>query len=204
MATINSFGVAPEAAIQGLFKADHALRYGNENQKLTMATKILGDYGIDPNKLFERLQNGAPQLDPTVSALQQEVYQLKAQQQQQYLTAQQQEQQTLNSELMKFSSDPEHKHFEGVRNHMAALLQAGIVDNLKDAYDQAVLANPTTRALVLAEQQNKEREEATRKAKEAKEAASINTRTRPSMPTSQPIGSMDDTIRNTFRRLTAS
>jgi predicted Abi (CAAX) family protease len=169
-----------------------------------MATKILSDYGIDPNKLFDRLQNGAPQVDPNVSALQQQVQQLYGALQQQQQSVQQQEQQTLNSEIAKFSTDPEHKHFESVRTHMAALLQAGQAENLKDAYEQAVWANPTTRALVLAEQQNKDREEATRKAKEAKEAASINTRSRPSMPTTQPIGSMDDTIRQTFRRLTAS
>jgi hypothetical protein len=84
---------------------------------------------------------------------------------------------------------------------MSALLQAGTAKDLADAYEQAIYANPTTRALVLAEQQAKAKEEATQKAQAAKQAASVNTRNRPSMPVSQPIGTMDDTIRATLRRL---
>jgi hypothetical protein len=87
---------------------------------------------------------------------------------------------------------------------MSALLQAGQAKDLADAYEQAVYANPTTRAAVLQQQAAAQREEAAKKAQAARAAASVNVPRRPAMPTAQPIGSMDDTIRETFRRLTGA
>ena len=200
MATINQFNVTPDVAVGELLKSDHALRYGNEQQKVGMVFKIFRDYGINPETVFNQLQNGAPQVDPRDQRLEQ-LERTIAQQKQ---AAEQQAQAELNSEIAAFASDPSHSHFESVKSHIAALLQAGTAKDLKDAYEQAVWANPQTRALVIAEQQAKERAEATQKAQAAKTAASVNVRTRPSMPVSQPIGSMDDTIRATYKRLTGS
>lgn len=84
---------------------------------------------------------------------------------------------------------------------MAALLQAGQATTLEDAYEQAVYANPTTRAAMLQQQLQAARDEAAKKAQAARETASINVPRRPSMPVSQPIGTMDETIRATLRRL---
>jgi hypothetical protein len=84
---------------------------------------------------------------------------------------------------------------------MAALLQAGQAKDLQDAYEQAVWANPQTRTSLIAQQQQEAKAKATQTAQAAKQAASVNTRARPSMPISQPIGTMDDTIRATLRRL---
>lgn len=204
MATIQSLGVQPDVAVTELLKTDHTLRYGNEQQKLAMVQGIFQAYGINPQSAFEYFQNGAPQVDPNVSALQQRLQQLEGVLQQQQSIGQQQEQQSLTSEIEKFKSDPSHSHFESVKGHMSALLQAGQANDLQDAYEQAIYANPTTRTLVLAEQQAKERAEATQKAQAAKAAASVNVRTRPSMPVSQPIGSMDDTIRATLRKIQGS
>ena len=85
----------------------------------------------------------------------------------------------LESVIIKFAGDPLHNHFESVKGHMSALLQAGQADDLASAYEQAIYANPTTRALVLAEQQTKAKAEATQKAQAAKNASSVNTRNRP-------------------------
>jgi hypothetical protein len=117
------------------------------------------------------------------------------------MMGQQKESEALNNEIVKFSSDPSHSHFESVKSDMAGLLQAGLAKDLADAYEQAVWRNPTIRASILAEQQAEAKKGATQKAQAAKTAASVNVRTRPSMPVSQPIGTMDDTIRSTLRRL---
>lgn len=204
MATINGMGITPDSAVNELLKADHALRYGSPQQKLSMVGNIFRDYQISPQDVFNYYQNGEPQADPQVSALQQRLQQLEGTLQQQNQLSQQQEQNALNSVISEFAADPKHSHYESVRLHMSALLQAGQAKDLEDAYEQAIYANPTTRTLVLAEQQAKERTEATQKAQAAKNAASVNTRNRPSMPVSQPIGTMDDTIRATLRRLQAS
>ena len=199
MATINSFGVTPDVAVSELLRSDHTLRHGSAREKNALMSKLFSDYGIDPQSTFNYLQNGAPQLDPRDLRIEN----LERANQQQKTMAEQQVNESLNSEIVKFASDPLHNHFETVKGHMAALLQAGQAKDLSDAYEQAIYANSTTRTLVLAEQQTKAKVEATQKAQAAKNASSVNTRSRPSMPVSQPIGTMDDTIRATLRRLTA-
>jgi hypothetical protein len=73
--------------------------------------------------------------------------------------------------------------------------------SLNSEIEQAVWANPTTRAALLQQQEAEKRVEASKAAQAAKQVASINVRSRPSMPVSQPIGTMDETIRATLRRL---
>lgn len=197
-ATLQSLNVTPEVAVKELLSADHRLRYSQPQEKLAYFAELAKAYGID---LGQVQQYEPQQIDPNVSALQNQVQQLQGWIQQQSMMGQQQEEAKLHSEISSFASDPKHSHFESVRGHMAALLQAGQAKDLADAYEQAVYANPVTRAAILAEQQDAARKELTQKAQAAKAAASVNTRSRPSMPISTPIGSMDDTIRATLRRL---
>lgn len=198
MDTINGFGVTPDVAIGALLNADRALRSGTPEQKQQYLAKIANDYGIDIASVQAYVP---PPYNPTVSALEQKVQQLEGFFQQQVTQGQQREQETLNSTIAQFATDPKHSHFESVKAHMSALLQAGQAKDLPDAYEQAVWANPTTRAAALAEQQAKARQEATQKAQAARAAASVNTRARPSMPVSLPIGSMDETIRSALRNI---
>lgn len=197
-ATIQSLGMTPDKAVSELMAADHKLRYGSPEQKNAYFAQLAQSYGIDLANVSVPEQQ---YVDPQISAMQQRVQQLEGHIQNQSLLGQQQAESTLNSEISNFAADPKHSHFESVKGHMAALLQAGQVPDLASAYEQAVYANPTTRALVLAEQQNSARSEASKKAQAAKAAASVNTRSRPAMPTAQPIGSMDETIRATLRKL---
>lgn len=198
-ATLQSLNIAPEKAIAELMAADHRLRYGSVQEKSAYFAQLAQNYGVD----LANMPAAAEQqnIDPTVSALQQQVQQLTGWIQNQSLMGKQQQEESLNSEIQQFAADPSHSHFELVKGHMSALLQAGQAQDLASAYEQAVYANPQTRTLVLAEQQAKERAEAAKKAQAAKTAASVNMRSRPSMPVSQPIGSMDDTIRATLRKL---
>ena len=197
-ATINSLGLTPDKAIGELMAADHRLRYGSPQEKNAYFAQLAKSYGIDMGQV-QQPQN--QQIDPNIAYFQQEIQALKGQLQQQTQIGQQKESESLNSEIVQFSSDPSHRHFESVKLDMAGLLQAGLAKDLADAYEQAIWRNPTTRASLLAEQQTAAKEQATQKAQAAKQAASVNVKTRPSMPTSQPIGTMDDTIRATLRRL---
>lgn len=197
-ATLQSLNIAPEKAVAELMAADHRLRYGSAQEKTAYFAQLAKNYGVD----LAQVPNAEQQyIDPTVSALQQQVQQLTGWIQNQSLMGQQQEEATLNSEIATFAADPSHSHFESVRGQMSALIQAGQATSLQDAYEQAVWANPTTRASVLQQQEAAKREDAAKKAQAAKQAASVNVRSRPSMPVSQPIGSMDETIRATLRRL---
>lgn len=199
--TLQNLGVSADKAVSELMAADHKLRYGSPNEKSAYFAQLAQSYGIDLATVQPQEQQ---YIDPNISYLQDQVRQLQGTLQQQSLMGQQQEEATLNSEISSFAADPKHSHFESVRGHMSALLQAGQAQDLASAYEQAVWANPATRAAVLAEQQAAAKAEATQKAQAAKTAASINVRNRPSMPVSQPIGTMDDTIRDTLRRLNGS
>lgn len=196
--TIQALGITADKAVAGLMENDRVLRTGTPEQKAQKAIALLREYGIDPTTLNAETY---PPMDPAIASLQQQVQQLTGFIEKQKTSGVQQEEQALNSEISNFAADPKHSHFESVKGHMAALLQAGQASSLADAYEQAIYANPTTRALVLAQQQAEQRAEAAKKATAAKAAASVNTRSRPSMPVSQPIGSMEDTIRATLRNL---
>jgi hypothetical protein len=198
--TLQQLGVSPDRAIGELMAADHKLRHGSPEEKTAYFAQLAHNYGIDLAGAAQHMAN----VDPNVFALQNRAQQLQAQLQQYQQTAQQQAEAQLNSEIAAFAADPSHSHFEAVRGHMSALLQAGQAKDLADAYEQAVYANPTTRAAVLQQQAAAQREEAAKKAQAARAAASVNVPRRPAMPTAQPIGSMDDTIRETFRRLTGA
>jgi len=201
MATIQSLGVAPDIAIRELLTADHKLRYGQPHEKAAYFQQLARSYGVDLGDVGQIQPQ--QQIDPAIKALQDRYEQLSGWVQNKTMLEQQQEQTTLNSEIAKFAADPVHKHFEAVREYMSTLLQGGRASDLQGAYEQAVWANPSTRAELIAEQQKAAKEEATRKAQEAKRAASVNVRRRPEMPVQKPIGSMEDTIRAELARLTA-
>lgn len=195
--TIKNLGITPDKAIEGLMAADHKLRHGSAQEKSAYFAQLAQNYGIDLGQAGQQQQN----IDPNMHALQQQVQQLQGHINSQHQAVQQQAQDSLNSEIASFAADPLHSHFDAVKGHMSALLQAGQATTLKDAYEQAIYANPATRGAVLQQQATAQRDDAAKKAQAAKAAASVNVRGRSAMPVSQPIGTMDDTIRATLRKL---
>jgi len=192
MATIQALNVPPATAIKVLLNADHQLRYGNPESKLQAMLTIARDYNIDVSGLVN-VQPAVPP-DPQFQALHQKVSQLEGTLQQRQQQEIAQANRSIQTEIEKFASDPVNKHFETVRLHMSSLISGGQATDLKDAYDQAVWANPTTRAAVLAEQQKVEREAADKKAKEAKRSGNY-IRSRPALPTKPAVaGKMEDDI----------
>lgn len=194
--TIQQLGVSHEVAVGKLLEADNTLRYGSPEQKAHALASLAYQYGIDIGQV-----QAIPTPDPQVHALQSELNQLRGFINDFQRTQQEREQGTLNSEIAKFAEGREH--FEQVREDMAALLQAGRAKDLSDAYEQAVWANPQTRAAMLAKQQAEvaAKVEAERKAQEAKKANAVNVPRRGSVPAGAPTGTMDDTIRATAQKL---
>lgn len=194
--TIQQLGVSHEVAVGKLLEADNTLRYGSPEQKAHALASLAYQYGIDIGQV-----QAIPTPDPQVHALQSELNQLRGFINDFQRTQQEREQGTLNSEIAKFAEGREH--FEQVREDMAALLQAGRAKDLSDAYEQAIWANPQTRAAMLAKQQAEvaAKVEAERKAQEAKKANAVNVPRRGSVPAGAPTGTMDDTIRATAQKL---
>ena len=195
---IQAMGATPDLVVSRLLAAESQLRNGSPEQKQAMFFKLAQDYGV-------QLNGEMPTVDPNVSVLQQQIQQLTGWIQNKQQREEQMQADTLNSEIQRFASDPANKHFEAVRNDMAALLQGGVVQTLQEAYERAVYANPTTRTQLLAEQQVKSEEkrkaELTQKAQEAKKAASVNLPKKGSSTPKRPVGTMDETIRAEAERL---
>jgi hypothetical protein len=201
-ATLRSTGLEPVQAVTQLMTTDHLLRYGQPHEKLAKFQQMAQYYGVD---LGQAQQFQPAAVDPQVSALQQQLQQLQGYLQHQEQQGRQAEEATLHSEIARFAADPNHGHFDQVREHMAALLQAGLAKDLNDAYAQAVYANPATRAAVSQQQAKAQREASAQKAAAAKQAASVNVRSRPALAADVPAGqSMEETIRAQLRRLTSA
>lgn len=191
METINKFGVTPDVAIAELLKVDNLLRTAPPAVKAQKFMALARDYGIDLSQQF----------DPGTAALQQRMYDLENELLQAKQAREQESSQAVNTEIERFAAEPGHEHFEAVRAHMSALLQAGAAKDLQDAYDQAVYANPQTRATLLAKQQEEARKEALRKADQARKAASVNVPPRGALNAAGPKQTMDESIRAEAERL---
>jgi hypothetical protein len=173
MATINQFGVTPDIAAAHLFKTDHALRYGNEQQKLQVISSIFRDYGINPEAAFHYLQNGAPQVNPEIAPVYRQLEALQAQQAYFMREQENREQSALYSEIERAKEGKEH--FDSVREDMAALLQAGRATDLEDAYDKAIWARPDLRATFLQQERDKAAESVKAKAQaQRSQAAAVS------------------------------
>lgn len=138
---------------------------------------IARERGIDLSQ-FGAQQHGEAHGDGQQPNLQQIVQQVV---QQQIAPLQQQLQQSqaspVKAQIDAFSQDPRYPYFNDVRVQMGALVHAygqrGQNLTLEQAYEMAVNADPTIRAALQAEQQEKQAEEKAKKLAEAKAAQTI-------------------------------
>ena len=106
-----------------------------------------------------------------------------------------------DAEIGRFRADPANEHFPVLESQMAALITSGQADSLKDAYDKALWLNPETRAKAIAKQDDVRRQREAVEAAAARKAASVNVVKRGTPPAPAKPKSMEDTIRETYRRL---
>lgn len=211
MATIQSFGVTPQVAVNELLKADHMLRYSQPQQKVGFLLKIAGDYGVDLQTLANGIQQVAGEqvwqqqnpVDPRTQQLQARVNQLEQHIQQSQHQNVARENSSIDAEIAAFASDPDHEHFGVLQQDMALLLQAGRAKTLDDAYEMAMRQNPQTYQVWLAQQQQKWDDERKAKVRTAKQAGAnvVRPNGRASVPAAQPPRTMEEDIEATARSL---
>ncbi len=175
MPVIQSMGYSAPNVVQSLLNSAYILKTGTPEQKLQHLQQIAESYGINPAELTK--QNSQPSIDPTVAALMREMAQLKGERQQELTTKQQQEKEVVNQTIREFAADTEaHPHFEAVRQRMAALLNANQAQNLQDAYEQAIYADPNIRSTLIeshyADNEAKQIADKKAKAEQARKAGS--------------------------------
>jgi hypothetical protein len=168
MPRLTALGMQPAQAIQALMNADWALSQGTPEQKAAMLGQICQNYGIDPRTIVAGTAGDPNAAQPTAVELElRKKFDGMASNVNQFIQSQISEKRSvIDKEVATFAADPAHPHFDAVADHIVRLLNADKTLSLQDAYDQAVWANPTTRAKAI-EALNKETAEKARKDREA-------------------------------------
>lgn len=155
-AMIRSEGSDPVRAVTSLMETARLLRVSTPQQKGQMLWQLAHQFGADMSTAQQ--QQPQNQVHPLLQQTMRELQVLKSERENEKQLLEQQEKDSLQREIDTFSKKPESLHFQEVRQHMFALLQAGAAKGssaqelLQDAYDQAVYANPNTRSIVMAAQ----------------------------------------------------
>jgi hypothetical protein len=201
MPLMRQHNIDPAQLTSSLMQAHVTLAMGSPEQKQALFAKLAKDYNID-------LGGEAPYTDPTVSALQMELYDLKSRLQGREAQEAQTLQAKLSAEIDTFASDPANPYFDEVANDITALLKSGMAKDLADAYSKAIWANPITRA----KEQTRLTAEAAAQAKKAAEgkaqaarkhtAANVKTSAKTASGTAA-TGSIEDTLSETLARIKA-
>lgn len=196
-AILRADGADPISAISGLMNTYQVLRNAPPAEKAMAVAQMIQRFGVDLSLLGE--DGAAGNSDPNVEQLYTRLGRLEQELATRRMADESAEKQHVESTIAEFATS--HPHFESVRAHMGALLQAGLAKDMQDAYDQATMAVPEIRATLLQEQETKRREEAAKKAEAARKAAAINVKSRGILPAAKPVGTMEDTMREAYRRL---
>lgn len=195
---IAAAGVDEATAISELMRHHRALTNGTLEQRQQALLQIGIASGIIP-------RDGQSQADLERMQLERQIQQYQQLEQGRIQQYYQQEQQRITQAVTAFATDPKNEYFEEVADTMLPLLQAG--HDLQSAYDQAVWANPVTRAKEIAKQQTQSSSAKTDKsrleAEAARKASSVNVKSTSGRNgrQTQPTGSMRDTMEETLREM---
>lgn len=200
MQTLRQYNIDPVAQISGLMQAHHTLAFADPQTKLNFLHKVAADYGI-------QLQAPAAQesgfVDPEVSSLKETVKTLESKLSNYENFQRTSEMEKAQTEIQAFMQDPANVYAQDLVNDMASLLQTNQAKNLKEAYEKAMWLNPAVREKEVtrrnAETQAQNSAKAQEAAARAKAAAAANVTTTTKIASSTaPLGSIDDTLRDTL------
>lgn len=197
-------GFTTDTALEHLFAlSDFATR-----DKPGFVRWFAQQHGVD---LSDLASGGHEAPDPKITALEQRVQSFEQKEQQRQQQAAEQNRQTIQSAVEQFAADKSNSYYKDVENDIAAMLPGIVQQNpgashkelLKIAYDRAVWANPDVRAKLQAEQKKAEDLAAAKAAEKAKKAAGTNVKTSGGLPDGRRKLTMDETMSETFDRITA-
>lgn len=201
-AMLQAQGINETQAIQYLLNAQYRLTSGTPEERKAAWSEIGKTVGLIEEAASPNLNEQNPELLALKSKLERVESALTQTQQRELAHARAK----ADADVNTFAADPAHPYVDEVANDMAPWIERGL--SLKDAYEKAVWANPTTRAKELARIQTeadlRKTEKARAEGEAAKRATAVNVRGSESRkaPT-EPKGSMEDTIRATFAKIKA-
>ena len=154
----------PVAAFKQFLNYAYIMRTGTPEQKQMALLNVARQYNI---QLASPSQGQLQGHDPRYETLQQEIDRIKQERLQESTQRQQQEQQLLTGEIEAFQAAPGHEHFETVRTAMGHLLEAGLAENLQEAYDKSVRMQGLVPSAPSADEQRRREQEKVDAAKRA-------------------------------------
>lgn len=152
---IRAEGGTVEGAFRDLMNTSYILRAGTPQQKAQAVMQAIQQYGVDLS-----LVGGQQQQNP-LSAIQQEIQQLRQQADPARIKSQLQEEMEsdrIAGEIQAFAANPANVHFEAVKSTMGSLISSGRATDLQTAYDMAIWSDPSIRSELLKAQSAKEAE----------------------------------------------
>lgn len=147
LATIRAEGGTPVTAVADLLNTAHVLRTGDPLSKARMVQNVIKQFGID----LSLVQGNQQQIDPTVTALQQQLAQINYEREQEKLLQRQEQDGTVNAIIEEFAANPANIYYAQVKPQMAALLKASLATDLQDAYDKAVKLDPSISQIIVSQ-----------------------------------------------------
>lgn len=193
---VRASGLDEFGAVRALMEAHRALVSAEPGARRELFKQLQKDYGLaeeDPNASY---------VDPALKALQGEFRALKTSLERQAEGQRQAVLAEINKQIEAFAK--EHPLYNEVEEHIALLLQNPAL-TLEQAYEQAVWANPVTRAEELARMEAEKAEAAKDRARQAAQATGVNVRgtePRTQARDEAPVGQkMDKTMEEALREI---
>lgn len=194
---LKSQGLDESVMVKNLMNAHYRLSTSDDAGKEALIRQFAQSYGIN-------LDGASTEQNPEIKALTSRLSQMEGQITASHEKTLQESRVRVESEVEAFAADPEHPFFDEVSDQIIKLINAG--DSLEDAYQNAVWINPVTRQKEMdratkeaADKAATDAKDEIRKAQKAK-ATNVKGRDTSKTPT-EPTGTMEDTMRATFREI---
>lgn len=198
--------IQPEHAIDALMRAHVSLTQGSVEDRKAAYQQL----GRNLQLLEEAASAPSPPADPRFQSLESRLQRTESELAARAKADHDASYAKVSQEIETFAADKAHPYFNEVSDHITTLIRgsqaAGKTLSLQDAYDQAVWANPITRAKEIArvqtEHEAKLKENARLDSLPKKRAAGVNVKSSDSdrAPT-EPIGTLEETIRQEHKRI---
>ena len=212
-------GGNPAGAFGDYLRTAAILRTGTPEQKRQIVNRLEQQFNIPPKE-----QQGEVYIPPEVQQVQTELQRIQQAQrdlQNQWQQRIQQEQQQKEQQattvvaqwetatdsngnlLRPYVNNVMDELLPKITNIRVAKPNLNHEQVLQEAYDRAIWENPETRKQLLAAQtsQAQHRQANLRTVRGAKQAASVNVPRKGALPATQPLGTMDDTLRDTLAEI---
>jgi hypothetical protein len=196
-------GVDAPRAVAYLLEANRRLTTGTPESRQQAYQELGRNLGLQAQAAPQPGEAPAP-VNPEVQTLKQQVDQILQAQTRQQQAALEAARAKSQAEVDAFAADPKHAFFDDVTDDIVKFIQAGAT--LQEAYDRAIWANPVTREKQMQERLQTEAEKAKERARldalPKKKAQSVNVRGRDTSRTpTEPVGSMEETLRDTLTKI---